>query len=149
MLVPNVFNDSLFDEIFDFPWDRDTYQKRDPVYGKNEKNLMKTDVRELENSYEVDIDLPGFKKDQIRVRLENGYLTVSASKGVDKDEQDKKGTYIRRERYVGSCSRSFYVGEKVTQEEIRARYEDGILRLTVPKKTRQQIEQNKYISIEG
>ena len=110
---------------------------------------MKTDVREKEDVYEVDIDLPGFKKDEITAKLENGYLTVSAQKGLNKDQKDENGRYIRRERYAGHCSRSFYIGEGVEQEEIKARFEDGILRLTVPKKEKKQVEQKKYISIEG
>ena len=106
-------------------------------------------VKETEDSFEIDIDLPGFKKENVTARLENGYLTIQASKGLDKDKEDKEGKYIRRERYAGSCSRSFYIGEGVTQDEIRARFEDGILRLTVPKKDKKQVEENKYISIEG
>ena len=119
------------------------------MFGKNEKNLMKTDVRELAGSYELDMDLPGFKKNEIMIKLENGYLMVSAAKAVDRDNQTEKGSYLRRERYVGSCSRSFYVGEDVRQDEIKARYEDGILRLSIPKKDKKQVEQSKYISIEG
>ena len=110
---------------------------------------MKTDVKETETGYEVDIDLPGFKKDEINAKLEDGYLTISAAKGLDKDEKDKKGKYIRRERYAGSMSRSFYVGEGVTQDDIKAKYEDGILRLVVPKKDNKAVEANRYISIEG
>ena len=95
------------------------------------------------------MDLPGFKKDEIKVQLKDGYLTLSAAKGLDKDEQDKKGNYIRRERYAGTLSRSFYVGDEVTQADIKARYEDGILRLSVPKKEKKAVENNKYIAIEG
>ena len=110
---------------------------------------MKTDVKETESGYEVDIDLPGFKKDEVSASLENGYLTISAAKGLDKDEQDKKGKYIRKERYAGSMSRSFYVGEGVDQNDIHAKFEDGILRLSVPKENKKAVEQNKYIAIEG
>ena len=110
---------------------------------------MKTDIRETEDGYELDIDLPGFKKDEIQAELKNGYLTVSAAKGLDKDEENKKGEYIRRERYAGSMSRSFYVGEHLDQQDIKAKYEDGILKLSVPKKDVKELEQNKYIAIEG
>ena len=133
-----------------FPFDSDFFGKKNPLYGKHAKNLMKTDVRETESSYEVDIDLPGFKKDEIKAQLENGYLTVSAAKGLDKDEQDQKGKYIRQERYAGAMSRSFYIGEEVSQDEIRAKYENGILRLTIPKKdAKPAVEEKKHIAIEG
>ena len=111
--------------------------------------MMKTDIREHEKGYEVDIDLPGFKKDEIGIELENGYLTVSAAKGLDKDEEDKKGKYIRKERYAGAMQRSFYVGEHLNEEDIKAKYEDGILKLSVPKKDVKELTQNKYIAIEG
>ena len=111
--------------------------------------MMKTDVRETDTSYEVDIDLPGFKKEEISAQLENGYLTVSASKGLDKDEKDKEGKYIRQERYAGAMSRSFYVGDEVKQEDVKAKYEDGILKLTIPKKdAKPEVETKKHISIE-
>lgn len=110
---------------------------------------MKTDVKEVENGYEVAMDLPGFKKEDISAKLENGYLTITAFKGLDKDEKNEEGKYIRRERYSGSCSRSFYVGDGVTEEDIKARFEDGILKLDIPKKDAEKIEQKKYISIEG
>ena len=125
------------------------FGNRNPLYGKNAKNMMKTDVREHESGYEVDVDLPGFKKDEIQVELENGYLTISASKGLDKDEQDKKGKYIRQERYAGAMQRSFYVGDGVSQEDVKAKYEDGILRLSIPKKSAPEVETKKTIAIEG
>ena len=106
-----------------FPFDRDFWGTRNALYGKHAKNMMKTDVRETDTSYEVDIDLPGFKKEEISAQLENGYLTVSASKGLDKDEKDKEGKYIRQERYAGAMSRSFYVGDEVKQEDVKAKYE--------------------------
>ena len=148
-MMPSIFGEDLFDEWMDFPFEKEFFGRKNPLYGKNEKNLMKTDVKETEDSFEIDIDLPGFKKENVTARLENGYLTIQASKGLDKDKEDKEGKYIRRERYAGSCSRSFYIGEGVPQDEIRARFEDGILRLTVPKKDKKQVEENKYISIEG
>ena len=150
MMMPSIFGENLFDDFMDFPFERDFWGRRNPLYGKNEKNLMKTDVRETDSSYELDIDLPGFKKDEVTAKLENGYLTISASKGLNKDEKDKEnGKYIRRERYAGAVSRSFYVGEHIQQEDIHAKFEDGILKLTVPKKDAKQVDEQKYISIEG
>ena len=147
--MPSIFGENLFDDWMDFPFEREFFGRRNPLYGKNEKNLMKTDVKEVENGYEVAMDLPGFKKEDISAKLENGYLTITASKGLDKDEKNEEGKYIRRERYSGSCSRSFYVGDGVTEEDIKARFEDGILKLDIPKKDAEKIEQKKYISIEG
>ena len=150
MMMPSIFGENLFDDFMNFPFERDFWGRRNPLYGKNEKNIMKTDVRETDSSYELDIDLPGFKKDEVTAKLENGYLTISASKGLNKDEKDKEnGKYIRRERYAGAVSRSFYVGEHIRQEDIHAKFEDGILRLTVPKKDAKQVDEKKYISIEG
>ena len=136
----------------DFPvdrFDREFWGKKNPLYGKNAKNMMKTDIREHDAGYELDIDLPGFKKDEISVELENGYLTISATKGLDKDEQDKKGKYIRRERCAVAMQRSFYVGDAVTQEDIKAKFEDGILKLSIPKKDAKAVETKKTIAIEG
>lgn len=150
MLMPSIFGENLFDDFMDFPFEKEFFGRRNPLYGKNEKNLMKTDVKETDESYEVDIDLPGFKKEEISAKLEDGYLTISAAKGLEKEEKDEKsGKYIRRERYTGQCSRSFYVGNAVTEADIRAKFEDGILKLSVPKKDAQQIETKKYIAIEG
>jgi HSP20 family protein len=152
MMMPSIFGENLFDDFdswFSDPVEKRFFGKKNPLYGKHAKNLMKTDVRETKNSYEVDVDLPGFKKDEINAQLDNGYLTISAAKGLDKDEKDKKGKYIRKERYAGAMSRSFYVGEGVTQEDIKAKYEDGILRLSVPKKEAKAVENKKYIAIEG
>ena len=146
MLMPSIFGENLFNDDwmnFGFP------EVEKALYGKNAQNVMKTDVKETEEGYEVDIDLPGFKKDEINAQLDNGYLTISASKGLDKEEKDKQGKYIRRERFSGAMSRSFYVGDGITQEDIKAKYEDGILRLSVPKKDHRVIENNKYIAIEG
>ena len=149
MLMPSIFGENLFDEMMDFPWEREFFGRRNPLYGKNEKNLMKTDVKETDNSYELDIDLPGFKKDEVSASLENGYLTISAAKGLDQDQKDKEGKYIRRERYAGSCSRSFYVGDAVTESDIHAKFEDGILKLSVAKKDPQVEEKKGRIAIEG
>lgn len=151
MMMPSIFGENLFDEMMNFPFDfeDDFFGKRNPLYGKNAKNLMKTDVKEKEGGYEVDIDLPGFKKDEINAKLEDGYLTISAAKGLDKGEQDKDGKYIRKERYAGHCQRSFYVGEDVKEEDVKAKFEDGILRLEIPKKNAEAVEQKQYIAIEG
>ena len=149
MMMPSIFGESLFDDWMDFPFEREFFGRKNPLYGKNGKNLMKTDVRELDDSYELDIDLPGFKKEEVSAELKNGYLVISAAKGLDKDEQDKEGRLIRQERYSGSCSRSFYVGDGVTEEDIHGKFENGILRLTVPKKENQKVEENKRIAIEG
>ena len=138
----NLFNDDWMD--FSFP-DIDK-----ELYGKHAKNLMKTDVKEKDGNYEVAIDLPGFKKDEITAELKDGYLTISAAKGLDKDEKDKEGKYIRRERYAGACQRSYYVGEDITEEDIKAEFKHGILKLFVPKKeVKPAVEEKKYISIEG
>ena len=150
MLMPSIFGENLFDDSWmNFGFDDNFWGKKNPLYGKHAQNMMKTDIREKDDSYELDVDLPGFKKDEIKVQLKDGYLTLSAAKGLDKDEQNQKGNYIRRERYAGTMSRSFYVGEDVTQEDIHAKYEDGILRLSVPKKVPKKVENTGYIAIEG
>ena len=149
MMMPSIWGENLFDDWMDFPFEKEFFGKHNPLYGKHAKNMMKTDVRETENNYELDIDLPGFKKDEINAQLENGYLTISAAKGLDKDKQDKNGNYIRRERYAGSMSRSFYIGDTITQDEIHAKYADGILRLTIPKKDDKQVSRKNTIAIEG
>ena len=145
MLMPSIFGENLFDDWMDFSFpDIDK-----ALYGKHAKNEMKTDVRETEDGYELDIDLPGFKKDEVTAQLDNGYLTIQASKGLDKEQKDKKGKYIRKERYAGSMSRSFYVGDAITEEDVHAKFEDGILKLSVPKKEAKAVEQTKHIAIEG
>ena len=146
MLMPSIFGENLFNDDwmnFGFP------EVEKALYGKHASHEMKTDVRETDSGYEVDIDLPGFKKDEINIQLDNGYLSISAAKGLVKDEQDKEGKYIRKERYAGSMSRSFYVGNAITQDDIKAKYESGILRLSVPKKAAEEIESAKRIAIEG
>ena len=147
-MLPSIFGENLFDEFFDpeFP-DFPGWNGHDPLYGKRARNLMKTDVRETENSYELDIDLPGFKKDEIGLELNDGYLTISAAKGLDKDMEDKKGKYIRQERYAGTCSRSFFMGKAVEPEEVSAGFEDGILRITLPKKAEKKLPEKKTIAI--
>ena len=142
MMMPSVFGKDIFDDFMDdfgFP------DVNKELYGKHAKNVMKTDVRELEDGYEIIMDLPGFKKDEIEIMLENGYLNVSATKGLDKDKSDKAGKYIRRERYAGSMSRSFYVGDDITHEDIHAKFENGILKLDVPKKEAKAVEAKKRV----
>lgn len=153
MLTPSVFGKDFFDDLFEFPFydDRDMQKLEKKLYGRRGKNLMKTDIKDTDKAYELEMDLPGFKKDEIKVSLENGYLTISAEKGLDKDEQEKEtGRYIRRERYSGACSRSFYVGKEVHQDDIKAEFKHGILTLFVPKKeAKPAVEQKHSISIEG
>mgnify|MGYP002650614851 CR=1 FL=1 len=155
MLMPSIFGENLFDDFFnDFPFYYDDKAMKDTekkLYGRKANHVMKTDIRELSNGYELMVDLPGFTKDEIKASLENGYLTISAEKGLDKDEQEKEtGRYIRKERYAGACSRSFYVGEHVAVEDIHPKYENGILSFSVPKEEAKPVEEKKhYISIEG
>ncbi len=154
MLMPSIFGEDLFDNFMkDFPFFDDNTESNveKKLYGRRGKNLMKTDIKETEGGYELEMDLPGFTKDEIKVSLENGYMTISAAKGLDKDEQDKNsGRYIRKERYAGSCERSFYVGEDITEEDIKGEFKHGILKLFVPKKeAKPAVEQKKYVSIEG
>ena len=147
-MLPSIFSENLFDDFFGDDWMRfPVWSGRDPLYGKHAKNLMKTDVRETENTYEVDMDLPGFKKDEIKVDLKDGYLTISAAKGLDKDQKDKEGKYIRQERYAGACSRSFYVGD-VETKDVSAKYEDGILKISLPKEAKKELPASSAIAIE-
>ena len=147
-MLPSIFGENLFDDFFADPFGLMSANRTDEaLYGKHARNMMKTDVRELDGSYELDIDLPGFKKDEISVDLKNGYLTIGATKGVDKDEEDKNGKYIRRERYAGVCSRSFYVGNVVRPEDISAKYEDGILKLSVPKAVKKELPETTSVEI--
>lgn len=149
MMNNYLTNRNFFDSFMDDMFDDAFFGERNPLYGKRARNMMKTDIRETGDGYELDIDLPGFKKDEISAELKDGYLTISATKGLDKDEKDKDGKYIRRERYSGAMSRSFYVGDNLTEEDIKAKYEDGILKLSVPKKDAKAVDQKKYIAIEG
>lgn len=146
-MLPSLFGESLFDRFFDDSLEKEFFGTHNPLYGKHAKNLMKTDVKDVNDHYEVAVDLPGFQKDEVNVELENGYLTISAAKGLDKDTEDKKGKYIRQERYAGTCSRSFFVGEAVAPEEVSAKFEDGILRITLPKKTEKKLPEKKTIAI--
>ena len=147
-MLPSIFGERLFDDWMDFSFGAldDVGRK---LYGKNASHVMKTDVKEKEGNYEVDIDLPGFKKDQITVQLDQGYLTIKAEKGLDKDKKDKSGKMIRQERYSGTMQRSYYVGEDISQDEIKAKFEDGVLKLTVPKREQKQVAADNTIKIEG
>lgn len=148
-MLPSIFGENLFDDFFTDPFGMMVMpQRHDPLYGKHSKNLMKTDVRETEDSYELDVDLPGFKKDEVTVDLQDGYLTISAAKGLDKDEPDKKGKFLRQERYAGSMSRSFYVGDDVESADISAKFEDGILKISVPKAAPKELPKHTTIAIE-
>ncbi len=139
--VTIMFMPSLFDEFF---FDAPKAPRRPEI-----PQIMKTDVKESENGYDLEIELPGYKKDDLQLELKDGYLNISATSKRNTDEKDNKGQYIRRERYVGTSSRSFYVGEEVTENDIKARFEDGILNVFVPKKEAQpKVPESKYIAIE-
>lgn len=143
MLLPSIFGESLLDEFFDHPHQRTHFQS-------HTSEMMRTDVKDLGNVYEMTMNLPGIKKENVKAELKDGYLTVSAASASQKDEKDSDGVYIRRERYAGVCSRSFYVGENVKQEDIKARFEDGTLKLQVPKNGKEVVVENpNYITIEG
>ena len=146
-MLPMVFSENLFDDLFNDTLARSMWNTNKELYGKNASRLMKTDVHETEDSYELAIDLPGFKKEEINVDLKDGYLTISAEKGLDKDEEDKKGRILRQERYAGSCSRSFYVGD-VKPEDIKAKYESGVLTVLVPKEDIKKSPVSTAITIE-
>ena len=145
MLMPSIFGENLFDNFFD-----DFYRpvERKPAPAQHRAAAMRTDVKETENGFELAIDLPGYKKEDVQAELKDGYLTITASVNKNNDEKDEHGKYIRRERYCGSCSRSFLVGEHLTQEDIKARFENGVLMIDIPKKeAKPEIEEKKYITI--
>ena len=160
-MLPSIFGEDLFDDWMNdyFPFGKDFDKEfskalaptERALYGKHAKNMMKTDIKEFDDKYEVEIDLPGFKKDEVQVELRDGYLVVSAEKGLDEDEKDKKsGKYLRRERYAGSCQRSYYVGKDTTEDDIKAHFEHGMLTVTVAKKeAKPAVEEKKHIAIEG
>lgn len=145
MLMPSIFGENLFDNFFD------DFAGPAVFHHQNEFNpLMKTDVKEHKDRFELSIDVPGVKKEDLSAELENGYLTITATRNDEKDEKNKEGEYIRRERYSGSTSRSFYVGEDVKQEDIKAKFDNGTLKLTIPKvEVKPEVKENKYIAIEG
>ena len=144
--LPDVFDDD-YDLFEDF--DRNFFGRRNPLVGHHEKNLMKTDIRDEKDHYEMMVDLPGFKKDEIQLSLQDGYLTISAEKGLDKDENDKNGNLIRQERYSGALSRSYYIGESITEDEVKAKFEDGVLSIIIPKKEeKEELPASNHIMIE-
>ena len=146
MLMPSIFGNDMFGDFFTDPWfdEKEFKDMQKKLYGHRAKNVMSTDVKEVENGYELEMDLPGFKKDEIKASVENGYLTISAARGLDEDEKDKKsGKYIRRERYAGACERSFYVGEGISQDDIKASFQHGILKLFIPKEPEKSVEEKK------
>ncbi len=145
-MLPSIFHETMFDDLFN-DFGRDLMNIDRTLYGKNAKNLMKTDVKDDGDHYEVAVDLPGFNKDEVKVDLKDGYLTITAGKSLEKKD-DEKSKYIRQERYVGSMTRSFYVGE-VRPEDVHGKYESGVLTLTVPKEVQHKVEPNTRIAIEG
>ena len=150
MLLPSIFNNDLFDDMMSFPTFGDFGDIDRKLYGKHADRVMRTDVKEHEDHFEIDIDLPGFAKDEIELSLQNGYLIVGASKGLDKDEKNEAGKLIRQERYAGAMQRSYFVGKELTEEDIKARFENGVLNLCVPKKEpAKAIPEKKRIAIEG
>lgn len=146
MYMPGIFGENLMDDFFnDTNW-----LGYEPAYSKSTANLMKTDIKEQENSYEMKIDLPGFKKEDLKLQLKDGYLTIAAAHNENKDEKDKSGKVVRQERYTGSMQRSFYVGETVKQSDITAKFENGVLALNIPKvDPKKEVPEEKYIAIEG
>ena len=150
MLMPSIFRENLFDDwMDDFSWMRDFGNVDRKLYGKHAGREMLTDVRDHEDHYEVEIDLPGFKKDQIQIELHDGTLTITAQKGLEQNDKNSEGKYVRQERYSGMMSRSFYVGENMTEEDIKAKFEDGVLKLNIPKKEEKKLPEKKTIMIEG
>ena len=147
-MLPSIFGENLFDDWFGFPAFPEFHDIDRKLYGKHAHHEMKTDVHEHDDHYEIDIDLPGFQKDELTLNLENGYLTVGAAKGLDKEHKDKKGKVIRQERYAGAMQRTFYVGEALTEEDVHAKYENGVLSLTIPKKDQKKLPEHKSIAIE-
>lgn len=142
-MLPSIFGENMFDDFFDGGF----FGAHNPLYGKHARNLMKTDIHEKDGAYEIAVDLPGFKKDEISLDVKDGYLTISAEKGLDKNEEDKKGRVLRQERYAGVCTRSFYVGD-VTPEDVNAKYKSGVLTIVLPKKEQKKLDTTSKIAIE-
>ena len=145
MLMPSIFGEDLFDDFMGYPTGRQVAANAYPQV----KDMMKTDIRDVDGNYELEIDLPGFKKEDVKIQLKNGYLNIQATREEKKDEKDDKGKYVRRERYTGTCNRSFYVGSSIKNEDIHAKYENGILHVTFPKEeTKKEAEEKKFVSID-
>ena len=140
MLVPSILGEDLFDDFMRFPTPREFGRMSTPDWSKI---LMKTDIRETDGNYELAVDLPGFDKDEMKLHLKDGYLTIEATRSANKDEKDENGKYLRQERYTGSCSRSFFVGKELTQEDIHAKYDNGVLKVTFPKEVKKEVEEKK------
>ena len=148
-MLPSIFGESLFDDWMGFPFRGFESDVDRRLYGKNAQRLMKTDLKEHDGGYELSVDLPGFKKDQIQLQLRNGILTVTAAKGVESEDKNDSGRIVHQERYTGSMSRSFYIGEHLTEEDVKARFEDGVLTLSFPKEEPRKLPERKTIQIEG
>ena len=145
MLMPSIFGEDLFDDWMRFPVERETRN-----YTNRTADLMKTDIKDKDGNYELSIDLPGFNKEDMKIQLKEGYLTIQAARTDNRDEKDENGKYVRRERYTGRCSRSFFVGKTIQQEDVHAKYENGVLKVTFPKEeTKKEVEVKKCISSEG
>lgn len=144
-MVPSIYGENMFDDFFDSSF----FGGHDPLFGKHARNLMKTDIHETDDAkaYRFAVELPGFKKDEISLDVKNGYLNISAAKGLDKDEEEKKGRVLRQERYAGACSRSFYIGD-VKPEDVKAKYESGVLTVIVPKEDAKKLASGSAIAIE-
>ena len=150
MLMPSIFGENLFDDFMDDFMNDFAFSRRVPAaFSKTGTDMMKTDVKETDTGYELDMNLPGFKKEDVKIQLKDGYLTIQATTNTNQDEKNKEGKYIRKERYSGSMNRSFYIGDTISEDDIHAKFEDGILKLTIPKEEPKKVEEGKYISIEG
>ncbi len=147
-MLPSIFGENLFDDWFGFPTFPDLHETERKLYGRHAAREMKTDVHEHDDHYALAIDLPGFHKDEISIDLQNGYLTVRAAKGLDQEHNDKKGRVIRQERYAGAMQRSFYVGDGLTAQDVKAKFENGVLHLTLPKKEQPKLPERTTIQIE-
>ena len=148
-MLPSIFGESLFDDWMDFPFKGFPAEVDRKLYGKHAARMMKTDLREHDDGYELSVDLPGFKKEQIELKLENGYLTITAAKGLEEEEKNKKGKVVHQERFTGSMSRSFYLGEQVTEENVKAKFENGVLTVDFPKAEPKKLPERKTSLIEG